>query len=171
MIEVATEIQILAPVKRVWTALIDFENYPKWNPFVVIKGVAEAGSQIEYSFKAAKPFDDLWTTARISQYREPYVLAWTFSLLGVFSLEESFSLQSVANGSRLRHVARCSGLLPALAGRLVRRRMLVVLGVPNERLARYLEAHRAAFQTVERQGRANRTYSKGRCRIAESERR
>lgn len=75
MIEVATEIQLLGPVKRVWAALIDFENHAKWNPFVVVKGVAETGSQIEYSFKAAKPFDDLWATARISQYREPDVLA------------------------------------------------------------------------------------------------
>lgn len=43
MTELNTEIEIRASAERVWNALMDFDAYPKWNPFVrEISGRADA---------------------------------------------------------------------------------------------------------------------------------
>ena len=43
-----TEIKIDAAPSLVWEVLMDFENYFKWNPFVIsIKGRAEVGTYLE----------------------------------------------------------------------------------------------------------------------------
>jgi len=45
--EIKTEILIHATSDKVWNILIDFENYPNWNPFIKsIKGTAKVGNKI-----------------------------------------------------------------------------------------------------------------------------
>jgi hypothetical protein len=42
-----TSIEISAPVERVWSLLVDFSAYPRWNPFVrSIEGTASAGESL-----------------------------------------------------------------------------------------------------------------------------
>ncbi|PIB37604.1 hypothetical protein BFP72_17035 [Reichenbachiella sp. 5M10] len=46
-LEIETSIVISASAKEVWEVLMDFENYPMWNPFVQqISGVAEVGEKL-----------------------------------------------------------------------------------------------------------------------------
>jgi hypothetical protein len=43
-----TQIDIDAPVERVWSLLIDFPSYPRWNPFVrSIEGILEVGQSLK----------------------------------------------------------------------------------------------------------------------------
>ena len=52
MKELKTEIKIDAAPSLVRDVLMDFENYFKWNPFVIsIKGKAEVGSYLENKIK------------------------------------------------------------------------------------------------------------------------
>jgi hypothetical protein len=45
--QICTSIDIDAPVERVWAILVDFENYPGWNPLTVkIKGDPEVGHEV-----------------------------------------------------------------------------------------------------------------------------
>jgi len=45
--EIKTEILIHATSDKVWNILIDFKNYPNWNPFIKsIKGTAKVGNKI-----------------------------------------------------------------------------------------------------------------------------
>lgn len=45
--EVKTEILINSNPARIWNVLVDFEGYPKWNPFIrSINGQPAAGSKI-----------------------------------------------------------------------------------------------------------------------------
>ena len=45
MRQLFTEIEINAPVEKVWTILSDFEKYPDWNPFVKsIEGEIKEGA-------------------------------------------------------------------------------------------------------------------------------
>jgi hypothetical protein len=51
--KVDTEIQISAPVDRIWKALTDFGAYPEWNPF--IKSVRAAGSAAQSADQGGAP--------------------------------------------------------------------------------------------------------------------
>lgn len=45
--ELRTEVQIAAPIDRVWETLTDLEAYPDWNPFIVsAAGQAEVGERL-----------------------------------------------------------------------------------------------------------------------------
>jgi hypothetical protein len=47
-----TSIEIDAPADRVWDILINFDDHPKWNPFIPrIQGQAVKGSQLKVFFK------------------------------------------------------------------------------------------------------------------------
>ncbi len=48
MLELRTEIEIDAPVERVWEVLTDFDRFPEWNPFIrQIRGNMRVGSRLE----------------------------------------------------------------------------------------------------------------------------
>lgn len=52
MQELYAEIQINAPVERVWGMLMDFKRYPEWNPFIQsISGSGEVGSKLKVVLK------------------------------------------------------------------------------------------------------------------------
>ncbi len=45
--ELVTHIEIDAPADRVWKTLMDFRNYPSWNPFIqYVRGEAKPGDRI-----------------------------------------------------------------------------------------------------------------------------
>lgn len=47
MREIRTEIEIDAPVDRVWAVLSDFASYPSWNSFITrLEGKAEVGAKL-----------------------------------------------------------------------------------------------------------------------------
>lgn len=42
-----TEIEIAAPVDRIWSILVNFSEYPQWNPFIrTIHGMPEVGARL-----------------------------------------------------------------------------------------------------------------------------
>lgn len=44
MKSITTQIEINAPASEVWAALMNFQDYPQWNPFLIgVEGVAEEG--------------------------------------------------------------------------------------------------------------------------------
>ncbi|WP_158962630.1 SRPBCC domain-containing protein [Myroides fluvii] len=46
--KLVTQIEINANAETIWNALIDFENYKKWNPFITkIKGTAAPGHKLK----------------------------------------------------------------------------------------------------------------------------
>ncbi len=96
MKEISTTILIKAPADVVWRILLDFSNYPEWNPFITeITGDANVGGRLRIS-------------ARLSERRgmtfKPTVktrtlnteLKWLGSLLvpGLFDGEHRFRLEA-----------------------------------------------------------------------------
>lgn len=51
MKKLETQILIEAPVELVWMAFVDFESYPKWNPFMSIHGQLVVGEKIKIEIK------------------------------------------------------------------------------------------------------------------------
>ena len=65
MNELNTEIDIYAPPNKVWNLLIDFENYPNWNPYLRhISGPLTIGTKLKVSAHpsgtAGRTFLSIW---------------------------------------------------------------------------------------------------------------
>ena len=100
MKELHTEIDIAAPVDRVWTILTDFAAFPSWNPFVTqaegdIREGARLRVRIEPPGGRAMTFTP--TVLRAAPGEE---LRWVGRLLlpGIFDGEHCFQLSSTTDG-------------------------------------------------------------------------
>src|SRR5205823_7463568 len=54
MLELRAETDIAAPVDRVWQILMDFDSFPRWNPFIrSVRGRPEVGCRLEVEIGAS----------------------------------------------------------------------------------------------------------------------
>jgi len=94
MKEIYTEIEIYAPARVVWDILTDFDNFPKWNPFIKeISGNPQEGSQIEVFIKPPNS-NRMKFKPEILEYKSEEELRWLGKLLipGLFDGEHSLSI-------------------------------------------------------------------------------
>lgn len=117
MRELHTEIQIDAPASRVWQLLTDFENYPRWNPFIrSVSGRPEVNTKLEIRIQpsGARGMTFRPTVLRVEPERE---LRWLGRLLlpGLFDGEHVFEIEQITEAA-VRFVQReqFSGLLVPL---------------------------------------------------------
>lgn len=111
--EIKTEIIINASREKIWEVLTDFEQYPKWNPFVVrIEGKPIKGTRLKNTLQNGDKqfqFKPIVTTAVPGKS-----FAWLGSVLvkGIFDGHHSFELEDVGNGQvKLIHSEKFSGIL------------------------------------------------------------
>ena len=112
-----TSIEIKASAERVWSLLMDFPAYPRWNPFVrSIEGVPSAGESLKVVIQ---------TPGSSGMRSRPEVLAcepkrefrWkgSFWMTGLFDGEHYFRLEpSTSGGVLFAHGEVFSGLLVPL---------------------------------------------------------
>ena len=111
-----TSIEIAVPTTRVWSVLVDFPSYPRWNPFVrSIAGNALAGERLEVRFqppgKGGMTFRPV-----VLKAEEGRELRWKGKVLlpGLFDGEHYFVLEPAPMGTHFRHGDSFSGLLVPL---------------------------------------------------------
>ena len=109
-------IEIAAPAARVWSVLLDFPGYPRWNPFVrSIAGIALEGEGLEVRIQppgqGVMKFRPV--VLKVAPERE---LRWKGKVLvpGLFDGEHYFRLEPAARGTLFRHGEIFSGLLVPL---------------------------------------------------------
>lgn len=156
MIELSNEFHVGASPAQVWDALVDFAGYPRWNPYVAIRGVAGRGSEIEWSLGSTILKRRIWAKAQISEFDAPNVLEWSFGSRAVFVITERFELEAAKNGTRLQHKANCRGMFISLAKALTRRRVEKIMTASDNGLCRFFEAKaeasKAAIKPVRKPG-------------------
>lgn len=126
MTEIKTQISIKAAPEKIWNILMDFENYSKWNPFIIsIAGEKKAGGKLDVSIQ---PPD-----ARAMRFK-PVVLnlapnqelRWSGKMFAgfIFQGEHYFILQPNQRGTTdFIHGEKFSGLtVPLLKKMLVKTR-------------------------------------------------
>ena len=106
MKSISTSITINAPVTEVWEALMQFDAYPEWNPFVrQISGNASNGEQLQVTIQGEgqKPMSFQPIVLESNPNRE---FRWKGKLFvkGLFDGEHYFKLESIGvNRTKLIH--------------------------------------------------------------------
>ena len=100
-IEIRTAETINAPKEKVWSALIDFENYPVWNPYhVSVEGAFREGADLEVRIERPDG-KKVEIPPHIIRIRENEELTWGGGIKPLFYGEHTFLLRDGPNGSTL----------------------------------------------------------------------
>ncbi|MBX3287709.1 MAG: SRPBCC domain-containing protein [Acidobacteria bacterium] len=124
MRHILTEIEIAADAETVWQALMDFEKYPEWNPFIQsIKGNTEPDEVLEVFIKPPGSRGMSFTPTVVSL--EPNRLfAWQGKLLfrGLFDGRHEFRLEPNEQGTtKLTHSESFKGILVPVLWKMIRK--------------------------------------------------
>ena len=122
VVELRTEIEILAPPAAVWGVLVDFLRFPDWNPFIpFISGELQIDARLEVLF-ALPDGSEVTIRPRVLAVVREQELRWIghFFLRGLFDGEHFFRLVEIAPGrTRFVHGENFSGiLLKPMTGRV-----------------------------------------------------
>jgi hypothetical protein len=110
---VQTQVEINAPAKDVRSVLLKFEDYPRWNPFIVkVDGTVAEGSKVQLTVKPVgrDPISGETTVTALTETR----LAWTGSVgfPGLFSGNHEFIIEAQGPHRTVFHQnERMSGLI------------------------------------------------------------
>ncbi|QHT68254.1 SRPBCC domain-containing protein [Rhodocytophaga rosea] len=111
---VRTEITIHAPAEKIWNILMDFEQYPYWNPFIKkISGEKKQHGKLE-AFIQPEGQSGMRFRPTIQKYEPNREFQWLGNLWfsGIFDGRHSFKLIPLENGSTLFiHAEQFTGLL------------------------------------------------------------
>jgi hypothetical protein len=122
MKNIQTEILINTDITKVWDVLMNFDNYPKWNPFITsISGEPKLGSRLTVSINPPggkgmtfKP--NILTLEANKEFRWKGKLG----INGIFDGEHYFILESVDKDiTKFIHGEKFSGLLVPLVGKML----------------------------------------------------
>jgi len=115
--QIETEILIDANPKRVWQVLTDFDNHPKWNPFIKsISGEKEVGKKLTVKIQPPEG-KGMTFNPRVLSFAKNEELRWIGKLFvkGIFDGEHYFKL--IENGkkqTKFVHGEKFSGILVPL---------------------------------------------------------
>ncbi|HKR74551.1 MAG TPA: SRPBCC domain-containing protein [Candidatus Nitrosocosmicus sp.] len=119
MKEIRTEIDIQAPLEKVWELLTDFKNFELWNPFIrKIEGIPSLGTKIKIHLhtSAGKSRTYQPKITKLEPFKE---LRWfgKSTIPGIFNGERIFILEPIESSQiRFIHKEIFTGLLVHLVG-------------------------------------------------------
>lgn len=137
-----TEIEIQAPVGKIWEILIDIEKYPEWNPFIKsVNSKFAEGEKFTASLHqpGSKPMTFKPKCIKLEHEKE---LRWLghFFIPGLFDGEHIFELHSLENGNT-KFIQRedMKGLLVPLFWKMVNTKTRKGFEMMNEKLKELAE--------------------------------
>jgi hypothetical protein len=122
MKNIQTEILINTDITKVWDILMNFDGYPKWNPFITsISGEPKLGARLTVSIK---PPDGKGMTFKptILTLESNKEFRWKgkLGITGIFDGEHYFILESLKKDqTKFIHGEKFSGILVALVGKML----------------------------------------------------
>jgi hypothetical protein len=116
--ELRSEVEIEAPLSRVYSVLLDFARYHEWNPYLpVVRGELVVGGKltIELSLPEGKTYE---LSPEVTHVTENQELRWRSSWLlpALLEAEHFFQLREHAGKTRVMQGQDFSGFLLRFAG-------------------------------------------------------
>jgi hypothetical protein len=122
-----TEIEIDAPAETVWRILMDFENYPSWNPFIRrVEGETKPGSALKV-FIQPSGGTGMTMKPNVVEHSANVKFSWLGSLLvkGLFDGKHEFLLEPLPGsaGNKVKFIQReeFSGILAPVIWALIKK--------------------------------------------------
>jgi uncharacterized protein YndB with AHSA1/START domain len=137
MIELESRLDIAASPMKVWRALSDFSAYPRWNPYREIVGIAALGERVVLRI-GLDPGKRRPLPARITAFEPGRVLEFSSGRPFLMQSMEIFELERCQRGTRLRHVARMTGIGSRIVARTFGPRLIKVYRRVDEALAQFV---------------------------------
>jgi len=122
MREIQTEIEITAPLPKVWSILTDIENWKEWNPIInQTSGTASLGSKLSIIMRGKDGKEGQRYMPIVTNFEEPKYFRWRGKMMAefLFTNDKAFELEKTSTGTRLIHREMFSGILvPMFWGKL-----------------------------------------------------
>jgi hypothetical protein len=120
MREIKTDIEIAAPIEKVWDALMAFDQWGDWNPIVkAASGKAALGETLRFTMtgkdgKSGK--DGQAYEPVITEFDAPKQFRFRAKMMAnvLFTNDKIFTLESTDTGTKLVHIEAFSGLMVGL---------------------------------------------------------
>lgn len=111
---IRTQIHIHAPADIIWNILMDFRNYPEWNPFIShISGEPQVGQQLQVEI-CPPDSSTMKFSPKVIECKKNTSFIWKGKLLihGLFDGQHQFTLQEQTDGTTIFiHEEYFSGIL------------------------------------------------------------
>ncbi len=117
MRELRTEIQISAPIDRVWQVLTDFDHWKDWNPMVnQVSGNATLGSMLNITMCGSGGKDAMKYQPILLEVSPPPSFRWRATMMSglMFTNDRGFELSEKNGGTVLVNKEEFSGLMVPL---------------------------------------------------------
>jgi hypothetical protein len=136
MRELRTEIEIAAPITKVWSILTDFDNWKEWNPIKHANGVASPGSKLTITMCGEEGKDGKKYMPLVINVEEPKSFRWRGVMMAgfLFTNDKVFELEEMGSGTRLIHREEFSGILVPLFWSKLKEYALPMLKSMNDAL-------------------------------------
>ena len=142
MRELQTEIEISAPISKVWSILTDFDNWKDWNPISQASGAASLGSKLTITMCADKGKKPMKYMPVVTSFDAPKHFRWRGKMMAGFLMtnDKEFELQEIDSGTRLIHKELFSGLLVPMFWGKLNSGVVPMLTAMNEALKKRVES-------------------------------
>ena len=136
MREIRTEIEIAAPLTKVWSILTDFDNWKEWNPICQASGVASPGSKLSVTMRDEDGKEGMKYMPIVTNVEEPKYFRWRGKMMAgfLFTNDKVFELEEIASGTRLVHIEAFSGILVPMFWSKLNKAALPMLKSMNDAL-------------------------------------
>jgi len=115
--EIQTEIEIAAPPEKVWSILINIDNWSKWNPTTIqASGVPSVGSELTITMRGEDGNDGPKYMPIVTSLEEPTLFEWRAKMMSdiLFTNGRIFELEKISTGTRLINKETFKGMLVPL---------------------------------------------------------
>jgi hypothetical protein len=110
---IQSKIEIDAPAKTVRSVLYQFDDYPKWNPFIVrVDGVVQQGGDVVVTVKPVGKDQISGTTTIVSKTDNRLEWRGSLAIPGLFTGDHEFIIEEIdANRTMFYQNEKMSGLI------------------------------------------------------------
>jgi len=142
---IVTKITIDESPEKAWQVLTEFDQYPKWNPFIqVIEGDQQVGAQLNVKLGLGKKPMGFTPTVLAFNANEEFRWLGHMGINGLFDGEHYFQLvQTTSGGTELVQGENFKGVFSGLMLAFIRSSTEQGFTEMNEALKRRVEAKRA----------------------------
>lgn len=141
----------------VWDEVTNFSSYRRWNPFIRIEQLAAEDKKVQYSFRVNASKPTFYTvTARLLEFDTARSMIFGVGFRSILAIEEGYHLTSAADGVRLMHSFRCTGLLAALKLNKMKHNFAKMLEIMDRRFQQHLQEQKSVSSRTPTKKRTRR---------------